>query len=391
MLIKYWIRAKSHFLLTVSLIAACIILINCFNGISSINKSKVLKYSNESMYYICDNFTGEKEQSFFSSQNCIKKLKDFNRWLTDNGDFEYLCIRNQSISINNKSYDSIQVNQLFFEKNDIEIIGEQFSDKNYSIESMEDEIPILLGESFMGKYEIGDKIEFYYLGSNKFKGFVKGFVSKESCYKDNEQVYSLEKKIIIPLLEFEKEPQNRSEWSLQLRLYLDRNSGALISDYPVAYLQSILTSKCAELKIEPYIIQNHIYYNLNAWGLSGNNLLEMYQLFVFFLTVMLGVILSLETVEKFIKLRKKYSIAYYSGFSEIQILSSIIIGIFIEIFKPFIIAILIDLCIFGSVHIYAAIVGVAFLLAVTASICMIAVHKKISFDERGTRYGNNKT
>lgn len=391
MLIKYWTRDKNNLLLSISLIAAYLILINCFNGIYSINKSNILKYSNEASYYICDNFIGEKERIFFEDQNCVDKLKELNKWLRNNSDFDYLCIRNQSIGTKTNRVASIQVNKIFFEKNDINIIGEGFSDNDYIMKSMDDELPILLGEDFMDEYEIGDEFDFYYLGSNLFKGIVKGFVSKESCYKDHDQVYSLNSKVIIPLQEFEKEPVNRSEWSFQLRLYLEENSGIIISKYPVSYLQSILAFKCSELQMEPYIIQNNISCNLNVWGLSGNSLLNIYRMFISFFAVMLSMILSLEMVEKLVKLRKKFSIAYYNGYSECYILGSIIIGAFIEIFKPFLIAILIDFCIFGSVHTYLVLLGMVFLLVLVVSICLITVHKNILFDVRGTKYGNGKT
>ncbi|MDD6572360.1 MAG: hypothetical protein PUF12_08275 [Thermoflexaceae bacterium] len=391
MLIKYWTRDKNSLLLSISLIASYLILINCFNGIYSINKSNILKYSNEASYYICDNFIGEKERIFFGDQNCIYKLKELNKWLRNNSDFDYLCIRNQSIGTKTNHVASIQVNKIFFEKNDINVIGEGFSDNDYIMKSMDDELPILLGEDFMDEYEIGDEFDFYYLGSNFFKGIVKGFVSKESCYKDYDQVYSLNSKVIIPLQEFEKEPVNRSEWSFQLRLYLEKNSGIMISEYPVSYLQSILASKCSELQMEPYIIQNNISCNLNVWGLSGDSLLNIYRMFINFFAVMLSMILSLEMVEKLVKLRKKFSIAYYNGYSECYILGSIIIGVFIEIFKPFLIAILIDFCIFRSIHTYLVLLGMMFLLVLVVSICLITVHKNILFDVRGTKYGNGKT
>lgn len=396
LLIAIWMKDKNKLLLMIAMVLSYTILINCVAGMVTIDSNILLSDNKEQKYYkLYDNYVGEIEKELFQSQESLQKLKDLHLWLSDHESFSYEILNRQSIQISSGSiteaaFESIQVNSSFFEHNNIMLDeGKIFSEKDYGINSLHDTIPLLVGKNFAANTDIGDIITFHYL-STEFTGRVIGILASGSSFMLRNEIYNSDSYIMLPSLQFEESPDSQKEWSFQMKLYLDKTSGIIISELPVRQLSNAIEEACRTLNLEPYGIEENNGYRFNIWGSMGDQLRRIYLIFLIFILIISTICFVIECQNRVLQLRRKYAIFYTNGFHKSKIISSIGIGIFVEVAIPMLVSILLDILIYQNTFIYLHIFGLSFIVSILAFVvCYITMnHIWYWTDTRGKKYGN---
>ena len=196
-------------------------------------------------------------EDFFSNENSLQYLKNFNNDLHTN--FNFYEISNQFVehigyyhgdnkfcddSINQEVIDemgnSMYVTRikalrlgknmcLTFKNNILE--GRNFVESDYSITGPEEEVSAILGSDYQGIYQVGDVIETSLLNKSvklKVIGFFKpntAYLKKELLFQELPSKNSLDQLIVMPYYDILYEPTDEADALYQKRYYTQRNSG----------------------------------------------------------------------------------------------------------------------------------------------------------------------
>lgn len=398
LLINMWRKEKNKLLLMSAMVMTFLILINCMAGTLTIG-SNVLLIKDEKLkhYKLFDNYVGEIEKELFQSQESLQKLKNFYSWLNTYELFNYQCINRQFVQLEKENANvltsdkSIQVNSSFFDYNTVKFeSGEIYSNNDYVMESLNDIVPVIVGKEFSDVFDIGDEVSVQYMGQ-KFKGQIKGILSSGSSFMLRNEIQMLDKYIILPSMEFIESPVTKEEWSFQMKLYLDKTAGIIITDIPVRELSNLIQEVCMNLNLEPYGIEGNSSYNFNIWGSMGEELRNTYYMFFLFVLIISMLSYTIECQNHVLQLKRKYSIANANGFSKLLIILSSGLCICLDIFMPMMISIIIDIIVFGNYTIYPYVLVYTFILFVVSFIvCFFTMNNENYWlDIRGRKYGNN--
>lgn len=392
LLIRFWNKRKQAWFLLIIRILTLLILIDCSVEWFTIENNVYLKDTDVHYYKIYDNYLGEVEQEFMQTQDSLSKLKLFCEWLSCNDSFSYENINKQGILLDktSESVNSIQVNQIFFQFNTVKVKeGGLFSEEEYQITSMEDIIPVLVGERY-SYMAIGSIFVFHYMGYS-FKGQVKGILASNSSFRMREEIKALDSYIVLPSLEFTKSPETKEEYTFQMKLYLDKAAGIIISDKPAKIIKNEIDETCSSLKLVPYGIEGYHFQERNIWGSMGKKLKQINKLFLFY-TILISIIGSaVESQSRVLQLKRKYAIVNLNGFSRKKIIWGVIIGIFLEVMFSGVLVITIDYILYKNTYIYSYLLFYLLVIIFISVIVCLFIMKKESYwnDVRGKKYGNH--
>lgn len=388
--IKLWNSEKKSLYFFIIHITTLLIIIGCMNSIVTMDENTYLKNTNIQHYKLYDNFVGQTEKEFFQSQDSLMKLKDFYTWLSSNKSFKYVIMSAQGISIDGTDRQSLQVNNVFFQHNNIKIKeGELFSTDDYEIRSFSKTIPVLVGSQY-SHMSIGDQITFYYMG-NSFNGVVKGVLASGSSYKLRNEIKTLENHIILPSLEFTGSPKTREEWSFQIKLYLDKTAGIVLSTIPANIIQNEINNKCISLNMKEYGIEGHNVQKVNIWGSMGKELKKINSLFLMYIIFISFIGFTMRCQNRILQLKRKYAITSLIGFKRKIIILGVGSGILFDLLLPAILVIIFDYMLHKRLYLYKYIliytICVHLLSFLTCVVLMTS--ERYWQDTRGKKYGNN--
>lgn len=274
-----WNNLKVRKWLTVLIIIEliCIILLVAalynnyqFNKISQ--QSHIGEYRGNQVYQIADNLVNDKEKEFFSGKEGMQSLILFTNYMTDSKEVNFFNHVAQPIGVTNLrgddffinttdgtinepyvsendglEYDvvsSVQINQSAIELQKVNVqTGRNFEASDFIFSDEQKEFPILLGSEFKKYYKPGDilKIEYLFYPLN---GKVVGFIEPNTflAIGQEEEIY-LDKKIVLPMVNFKKVAENEEVCEFQRKQLLHAANGYMVTqmshDSFVAYMKDV--------------------------------------------------------------------------------------------------------------------------------------------------------
>jgi hypothetical protein len=344
MKLSYLTKKKINFYIIVQIITAFIFITVVLNMVLD-SKSKVLKLNNavNDIYKITDDLFDHDERLFFNQSDNVMILKQFYTWL--NSQFNYIVLNHQYLSIEESSfpdmfklgyengesipdvYKSIQVNKYFFDFFSVDIDkGRFFEDSDYNISN--EVVPILMGNAYKTYTDISDRIQVYYCGKD-ITCEIAGFLEEGAYFNNGYDIQSLDRYIVMPSLESPTiEPiMDKEQKSFELKVYLDKCNGFISSSDTGSSIQNMITSKCYELDVRPFLVEGVTSFYLTMWGLEGE---QLYQLLMVIAIVMLIIsifCISINMAAKVLFLKKDLSIYISNGLR----VRDILLALFFEI------------------------------------------------------------
>lgn len=388
-----------------------LIILLCISLTSDMNDIKMNFNTHESMYKVYDNFIDEDEQAFLMRADNLQVLKKLLKWEENNENFEYLICNSQAIQFENhfsekfsiaydlmddlndedvkKQYKSLQVNNIFFQHNTINLEkGRLFEDTDYAVHNGK-YIPIILGEEYQQFLDINEETKLYYMGV-EWNVEVIGFLKENSIAKIDNEVINLDRYVLFPSLNFYEIPQTELDKAIQLRIYLDKTNGYMISEYAGSTLQKELQKECMLLDLQPYGI---LGVNNSIWGIWGAEEEQLRTICVAFEIVVGGMIVIYITLTNIMMIKEKkraLAILIVNGFSRKQLMFTFSIIYTYRLLFAFLATIFMDFIIFQNSACYLELLCTVLLLGVFSLVgpCYIIGRIKVSISVGGQRYGN---
>ncbi len=206
---------------------------------------------------ITDDYVDDTALSeLYSGENALERVKDFNRVLNEEFNYYELSfqplqqyyffdlsddfvmiynskggkIHNQKVNIDGEetyvtSLNTIKVDEKFFDEylNHLDS-GEKFSQEDFQFYSIAEEIPVILGSHYADYFKIGERLYLNYLDNN-LTFYVKGFFEEGLQFKYNKENIQIDNYICMPNFEINIPVKDRDDFLLQMRHYLQKNSG----------------------------------------------------------------------------------------------------------------------------------------------------------------------
>ncbi|MCY8824259.1 ABC transporter permease family protein [Bacillus atrophaeus] len=319
------------------------------------------------MYQIDDELRDEKEDAFLSSPSNVDKLRVLYEKFDSAKKFQFLNITQQPVGILNfngpqsllagfeensiiepyesetdhQMYDTIkavQMNKQAMELLDIKLSkGELLPEKAFEYKENND-IPVLLGSSYKGLYNVDDKITVEYL-FNKMDVRVIGFMEKNTytTIGQDSQVY-LDRYMVLPMMHFNQiERKDKEFYDFQWKVLLHSINGFIVTPKDSLAITKEVNKLGKEADFTDFAI-----LGANTTGIVVlSSMMEQNKQILILLTVTLS-LFSLATIYFVLRAKlklnmKKYAIYLISGltmphifafiFSEVLLLSLISFGI----------------------------------------------------------------
>lgn len=188
---------KGNLILFVQVIVALFFFSYVLTLIFRINtfQNKVTDINNKGNMYIMYNVTDEDifSSKIYYQKDVLERGKKLYDYLNENINFKAFTSIEDNIKIDNKSVDIVQVNKNFFDIFQLKCCqGEMFNEFHYT--SNDNIIPVILGNKWLSKYNLGDIID------SKYK--VIGFLEPKSWYfqmKLGELIFDLDTHMLLPI------------------------------------------------------------------------------------------------------------------------------------------------------------------------------------------------
>lgn len=228
-----------------------------------LNHFTVNMESQTSPRYLYQNIDNELFFQLYSDKSGIERLLDFNNYL--NNTFNYLekhtssarvdkdkFVYNETFLDPNINEDGLKLEQYFLKTisineatikyNNFKIQkGSHFSDEDFMVP--EDNLPIILGNSYVPYYELNDTIQLDYLDKTftaKIIGFLEPDMVLENGYPDPTL---LDDYIIIPSFKLEQISENNDDSQLfEFKFLMDKNNGYIISEMDKEEINNLLSN-----------------------------------------------------------------------------------------------------------------------------------------------------
>lgn len=363
------IRKKDSVLLIIQGVLLFLLIIAIINiSHESAGGLKQLSQTTTSIRKITDNFILEEERKFFSRPDNVLLLKELYGWEKNNSLWRYIIANRQNVSLVGKElnevfeygyearqrtegvYKSIQINDEFFKHFSLKVSeGRKFSKEDYVYK---DVLPVILGNKYKGIYNLNEKFRIYYLGI-KLNCKVVGFLDKNSYFNNGHDLQSLDYYIVLPSIEkfISTDFSEEVIKAFELKLYLDKCSGYIISNKNSNFLQTQISKKCYELDILPYSLEGMSNYYPTMWGLEGNQLGNILSYFAVFILINSIFCISLNMGAKIVTLRRIYVIYLLNGVRKSEIIGAIIGEVSFVVFVSEILAAIISYYYWGEISI----------------------------------------
>ena len=363
------VRKKESVLLIIQGVLLFVLIITIIN--ISYENTGSLKQLNQTASLIrkmTDNFILEEERKFFSQPDNILLLKEFYEWEKSNIIWKYVIASRQNVSTVDKElneifeigyearqrtegvYKSIQINDEFFKHFSLNVNeGRKFSKEDYVYKDL---LPVILGDEYRGIFSLNENFSIYYLGI-ELNCEVVGFLDKNSYFNNGYDLELLDYYIVLPSIEkfMSKDFSEDEIKSFELKLYLDKCAGYIISDNSSRFLQTQISKKCYELDMLPYSIVGESNYYPTMWGIEGKQLGNILSCFAFFIILNSILCISLNMAAKITTLRRMYVIYILNGVRKSDILWAIIGEISLVIMTSETLAAFILYCYWGQISI----------------------------------------
>ncbi len=292
---------------------------------------------------------------FFKEDNSLERLKLLCKTL--NKEFNYFEFDSQSLLIKDKfnykdefridygredygfndnigiSLKSVQIGANTYKEFDIDnkiYSGVGFSSENFLYDNVKP-IPAILGNEYKDTVKIGDMINFEYL-SKKITVEVIGFLEIDSIITLNNQIYYLDRYIIVPLIDTVYNPANNDEEMFQNILYSQKNWGYIKIKTGDNYLdyKNKITQISKNLNLKYEISEGYIHPYIKNISNTINSTKGLFLIASIILFVIFSLIYIYIYIWKFNKNRKIYAIHMISGCSFIKLKTKIFIEILLE-------------------------------------------------------------
>ncbi|MDR2043510.1 MAG: hypothetical protein LBQ15_03930 [Clostridium sp.] len=363
------IRKKESVILMIQGVLLFLLIIAIIN-ISRENTGslKQLSQTTTSLRQITDNFILEDERKFFSQPDNVLLLKEFYEWEKNNSMWKYIISNRQNVSLVDKEfheifeygyevrqrtegvYKSIQVNDEFFKHFSLNVSeGREFLKEEYVYKDL---LPVILGNEYKGIVSLNEKFGLGYLGI-KFNCEVVGFLDKNSYFNNGYDLELLDYYIVLPSIEkfISTDVSEEAIKKFELKLYLDKCSGYIVSDKNSSFLQTQISKKCYELDMVPYSLIGMSNYYPTMWGIEGEQLGNILSYFAVLIAINSILCISLNMAAKITTLRRVYVIYIMNGMRRSEIIGAIIGEIFFVVFVSEILAAIISYCYWGQIPI----------------------------------------
>lgn len=363
------IRKKESLLLIIQGVLLFLLIIAIINisyeGAGELNQ---LNRTTSPIRKITDNYILEEERKFFSQPESVLLLKKFYKWENENSMWRYIIANHQNVSVVDKKldkmfevgyearertegvYKSLQVNDEFFEHFSLKVTeGRKFFADDYVYKNC---LAVMLGNEYKGVFDLNEKFNLYYLGE-KLECEVVGFLEENSYFNNGYDLQLLDYSIILPSIE-EISTVDFSEEDIktfELKLYLDKCSGYIVSEENSNFLQTQISKKCYELDILPYSLEGMSNYYPTMWGLEGKQLWQILTCFAILIVINTILCISFNMLTKIAMLKRVYVIYILNGVSKNEIISAVFGEITFVIFISEILAAVISYCYWGKMSI----------------------------------------
>lgn len=223
------------------------------------------KYQDKSLFQLRHQYLGEKEDEFLEESESLHKVKEFYNLINSSTKFKVLNASQLPIYTNintdetffdgyEDGYEqtsfkyndiifyglkSFQVNMNSYRFFDLETqSGRGFKEQDFNLESNENFIPIILGDSYKDMMDINDEIKIDYFGriyTAKVIGFLK---PNSSILSYNYVDTNLDKYILTPWVNLEN-PLDNKEYDFQLKNYMLRIASFVITEDDTEIISSM--------------------------------------------------------------------------------------------------------------------------------------------------------
>lgn len=364
------IRKKENIFLIIQCILMFVLVISLVNiSGTSLGKVKQLNQTAISLHKLTDNFILKEENKFFSQSDNVLLLKKFYEWEKSNSLWNYIIASRQNVGTidmelneifeygyevrqrTEGTYKSIQINDNFLEHFSLNVYaGRKFYQDDYIYNG--GILPILLGNGYNGIFDIHDKVNLYYLGE-EFDCEVVGILEPNSYYNNGYNLELLDYYIILPSIERYTSPTKSHDRikKFELKLYLDKCAGYVVSNVNSNILQNQISKKCYEVDLIPYSLEGLSNYYPTMWGLEGKQLGKILSYFVAIILIGSILCISLNMTSKVSMLTKIYVIFIMNGVRKIEIMRAIILEIAFVAFVSVILAATISFSFWGQIPI----------------------------------------
>ena len=300
------------------------------------------KYQDKVLFQLRHQYLGEKEDEFLNEPDSLLKAKDFYNLINESNKFKVLNASQLPIYTNintdetffdgyEDGYDktsfefeditfyglkSFQVNMNSYKFFDLETqSGQGFKEQDFTLESNEDFIPIILGDSYKDIMKIDDEIKIDYFG-RIYTAKIIGFLKPSSHILSYNYIdTNLDKYILIPWVNLES-PLDNKDYDFQLANYMLRIASFVIAEDDT----EIISSMREEFE---YIAQKtgfseYLFLGENTYMSDYKNIILIIKensiLIIFVLSIICILNLTIIILTNYIqsKQRKQYYIVCYS-------------------------------------------------------------------------------
>ncbi len=339
----------------------------------------------------------ESLSDFFSESDSLERMKAFNKIL--NSTFNYLEFDTQSLLVNDetqyKDEFRIDYGKSYFGSNDkvgISLKSAQIGKRTYDSFSIENQlsdgsgfdsndfvfnnktIPAIMGHEYTKSVKIGDTLKFNYLTKNIFIKVV-GFLKKDASVAINNNIYFLDRYIVIPSLEVNFKPAERNERDFQNILFSLKNWGYIKVNTGQNYAEfkNEIDSIATKYNLK-YIVNEGFVYpyikNISNTMHSSKGVLLIAAIFLF---LVLSIIFAYINCWSFDRNKKAYAIHLICGCSLNRLKRNIYLEILLQVTISFASAVIINTLLLGRDFNYISeriLLGKAISQTVTITIIM---------------------
>lgn len=366
---------------------------------------KIIDFDNkniESIYLRVSDVYGEKNQKtlseFFSEKSALERMKEFCSIL--NKEFTYLEFDTQSLMVaDNFHYKDefrIDYGKDYFGENDkvgISLQSVQIGKNAYDFFTLENQladgrgfetndfifddktIPAILGNEYSGLVNIGGTFKFNYLSKN-ISVKVIGFLRQDTSIMLNNNIYFLDKYIIIPSLDVNFVPEDMEDKRFQNILYSLKNWGYIkINDGEDFYdYKNRVDEISNKLGLKYILNEGYVYPYINNISNTMNSSKGIFLIASVFLFLILSIIFTYIYLWNYNRNKKNYAIHLICGCSFLRLKQRIYFEIFIQFILSLVLSSFINRILLGENSIYLSeriLLGQAMYQTVMLSIIII--------------------
>lgn len=296
---------------------------------------------------LADCFFEDVEKELKAKPQYWDILREFNEWLHESEEFEYLEIREQHSVV--VDYHGREENHYMYEAGDeprVEHWGDinfcnikaiwlgeevfphfnlkvsegrlfETGEFDYYFDRASDEpLPVLMGANFRGDYQVGDIIQVSNF-TMQGKARVIGFLEEGSIVMKMASVQCIDRYLVFPMIHVFGQPELPEDRGFFRSLYYEKNNGILYSGISLEDLQEMILEKCERLGIAGgYIVCGADNQPAADLGMGFDDAVKIIRHFAAGISVFSIAALLIYLMVKIKKSGRYYAILLINGFSQ---------------------------------------------------------------------------